>query len=62
MTKKDSEKEHAQENKDSAEPTLKSLVTQAKGIEPLIIGVFVIIIYLFMSAIAYFLSSKFGRL
>jgi hypothetical protein len=62
MTKKDSEKEHAQENKDGAELTFKSLLAQAKGIEPLIIGVFIIVIYWFMSAIAFFLSWKFGRI
>jgi hypothetical protein len=52
MTKEDSQEK----------PTLKSLIAQAKGIEPLIIGIFIIAIYWFMSAIAYFLSWKFGRL
>jgi hypothetical protein len=51
-----------EENMDGEELTLKSLIAQAKGIEPLIISVFLIIIYLFVSGIAFFLSSKFGRI
>ncbi len=39
-----------------------SLLAQAKGIEPLIIGIFIIIIYWLASAVMLFLSYKFGRL
>jgi hypothetical protein len=73
MTKKDSEEKHTEtslgnEQEKSShcntgeELTIKSLIAQSKGIEPLIIGVFIIVIYCFISVIAYFLSWKFGRL
>ncbi len=63
MTKK--EEKNKQENKESNtndELTIKSLIAQSKGIEPLIIGVFIIIIYWIVSAVAFILSCKFGRL
>jgi len=50
------------ENENDEELTLKSLLIQARGIEPLIISVFLILIYLVVSGIAFFLSWKFGRI
>ena len=62
MDKEDSEKKTAKESNDGEELTVKSLIVHAKGIEPLILGVFIIFIYWIMIAIGYFLSYKFGRL
>jgi hypothetical protein len=53
---------HVIENENDEELTLKSLLIQARGIEPLIISIFLIIIYCIISGIAFFLSWKFGRI
>jgi hypothetical protein len=62
MTEENPEEKGTEEKKYGEQPTLRSLLAEAKGIEPLIIGVFVIIIYCFMSGIAFFLSWKYGRI
>ena len=46
----------------SDESNNQSLLAQAKGIEPLIIAVFILIIYWLASAIMFFISYRFGRI